>query len=241
MSTMSLPTQKRSRLASFSLNIIPVIALLLGLIFPAPFAQNGTAAAQSVNTPQPQGNLADPGQNPQSCKLLHECALRFNGQNQWVELHNFRGFDTPAFTLESRFDWAGGGSPVPADRGLLADGVPFITVGDSVGPALSSNIDLFFGIQASTGRLMVAFQGTPSLGVPGKDYVLLGNTPVAPRDWHYAAATYDGQTLRLYLDGTLDGELTLDSPVLPKLVNAHDVYLAAALPYDGKGLGFFKG
>lgn len=40
---------------------------------------------------------------------------------------------------------------------------------------------------------------------------LSGKTPIETGRWHYVAATYDGATMRLYVDGQLDGESTAQS------------------------------
>ncbi len=177
-----------------------------------------------------------------NCPQLHQCALRFNGVNQWLELHEFRGFDTPAFTLETQFNWAGAGTPIPAGNGRLTDGIPFVTMGGGAGSGSDMKVGLFFGIQASSGRLMAVFEGAPSApGLVAQDYSLVGNAQITPGAWHHTAATYDGQTLSLFLDGRLDAALTLATPIVPQLVNARDVYLAGTRSSDGKGRGFFKG
>jgi hypothetical protein len=40
---------------------------------------------------------------------------------------------------------------------------------------------------------------------------LAAKTPLEPGRWHYVAATYDGATMRLYVDGRLEGESTAQS------------------------------
>ena len=63
-------------------------------------------------------------------------------------------------------------------------------------------MNYFLGIDATTGVLVADFEDTATGG----------NHPVAGHDgdrsratvWHHAAATYDGTTWRLYLDGKLE-------------------------------------
>ena len=151
---------------------------------------------------------------------------------------------TVGLALASLFPvaWAGAGTPIPAGNGRLTDGIPFVTMGGSEGSGSEMKVGLFFGIQASSGRLMAVFAGAPSAPrLAAQDYSLVGNAQITPGAWHHAAATYDGQTLRLFLDGRLDAALTLASPVVPDLVSAREVYLAGALSSDGQGRGFFKG
>ncbi len=42
----------------------------------------------------------------------------------------------------------------------------------------------------------------------GKRTSLNGKTPIERNRWHYVAGTYDGETMRLYVDGKLDAEST---------------------------------
>ena len=43
--------------------------------------------------------------------------------------------------------------------------------------------------------------------------IWLGSTPVTKNKWDYLAATYDGTTIRFYVNGQLDGTFTDTSPV----------------------------
>jgi hypothetical protein len=136
----------------------------------------------------------------QNCRLNHQCALQFNGENQWVYLDKFHGFDTAAFTIETWFNWTGAGIPVPANLGSFSNGIPFIAIGDGEGSASQTDANLFFGIQASSGKIMAVFREAASdSSSTGQDYPILGTTQVAPGSWHHAAETYDGQNWRLYL------------------------------------------
>lgn len=46
-----------------------------------------------------------------------------------------------------------------------------------------------------------------SFHVGGANSVVMGLTPVIDDEWHHTAATYDGSTLKLYLDGELESEV----------------------------------
>ena len=83
-----------------------------------------------------------------------------------------------------------------------------------------------------TSRIMRVASTTP---VPGVTSVPIGQ-------WHHIAATYDGQTWKLYLDGVLDKTLTLASPFTPEYGSIQHAALAAGLSTLGApGAGFFSG
>ena len=167
-------------------------------------------------------------------------ALRFNGVDQLVDLDQFHGFDTATFTLEAWFNWTGSGTPIPESGAGMAGGIPFMTIDGSLDSDIDAN--LFFGIQASTGKLMAAFKEEPSIpGATAQEHVILGGMPVTAGVWHHAAVTYDGQTWKIFLDGSLNASQTFATPVLPQLIDSQHAYLAATLSSYGAGRGFFKG
>ncbi len=45
-------------------------------------------------------------------------------------------------------------------------------------------------------------------GMDGAQYFCDGNTPINDEIWHHVAATFDGDTIKVYLDGNLDNELS---------------------------------
>jgi hypothetical protein len=221
---------------------ILIFSILLLFISPALLAYASNQRLQDTIPIPSSGHRILQDKNIPNCQLMHQCALRFNGIDQWVVQEQLRGFDTAAFTLETWFNWAGDGTPIPENQGDLSDGIPFISIGDGEGSGTGADANLFFGIQASTGRLMAAFKEEPSIsGSPAQDFPIFGNTPITPGTWHHAAITYDGQTWRLYLDGKLDARLTYAAPIMPKLIDSRLAYLAAVLSSTDKGLGFFKG
>ena len=158
-----------------------VFSMLLTLISPVLSGQNSYRGGQDTILVPSSGRQRLQGKIIQNCLFMHQCALRFNGANQWVNLEQFHGFDTAAFTLETWFNWAGAGTPILADKGGLTDGIPFISIGGSEGSGSDTDANLFFGIQASTGRLMAVFKEAPSAsGSLGQDYQSLA-TPGSRR------------------------------------------------------------
>jgi hypothetical protein len=48
---------------------------------------------------------------------------------------------------------------------------------------------------------------------PGEEYQANGNIPVVDGTWHHLAATYDAQSIKLYVDGQLDAQVPTPQPV----------------------------
>ena len=71
--------------------------------------------------------------------------------------------------------------------------------------AEGSNVDMnyFLGIDTATNQLAVDFEEGAAGATPGLNHPLIGNTAITNGVWHHAAATYDGTTWHLYLDGQL--------------------------------------
>jgi hypothetical protein len=49
-----------------------------------------------------------------------------------------------------------------------------------------------------------------SFHVDGANRVVMGIIPVTDEEWHHTATTYDGSTLKVYLDGELESEVAAD-------------------------------
>ncbi len=57
-------------------------------------------------------------------------------------------------------------------------------------------------VQQSTGKL------TAGILINGTQQIVTSSIAINDNEWHHTAFTYDGATLKLYVDGTLDGTLT---------------------------------
>ena len=83
----------------------------------------------------------------------------------------------------------------------------------------NSNVDAnwILGISTSgtgtTNVLAADFEEGASGASPGLNHPVYGTTVVTDNVWHHAAATYDGTTWKLYLDGTLETSLAVGQPV----------------------------
>jgi concanavalin A-like lectin/glucanase superfamily protein/Big-like domain-containing protein/K319-like protein len=169
-------------------------------------------------------------------------ALQFNGSSQYVTFGAAQpGLGASTFTLECWFKRMGAGVATSTGSGGVT-AVPLVTKGRA--EAEGSNVDMnyFLGIDGTTGKLVADFEEGPSTGgTLGLNHPVSGNTVVTSSVWHHAAATYDGQTWKLYLDGVLDGTLTLAVPRPPRSDSIQHAGLATALNSTGVAAGFFQG
>ena len=104
------------------------------------------------------------------------------------------------FTIETWFKREGPGVALSTGTGGLAAVIPLVTKGR--GEAEGSNVDMnyFLGIDSKTRVLAADFEDTAT----GLNHPVLGTTAICDGLWYHAAATYDGTTWRLYLNGVLD-------------------------------------
>jgi hypothetical protein len=103
------------------------------------------------------------------------------------------------------------------------------------------DMNYFLGIRQSDGVLVADFEDTATAA----NHPVAGVTPI-PADgaWRHAAATYDGTTWRLYLDGVLDVQLVIGS-FTPRFDSIQHAALGSALNSTGgvgsQAQGFFAG
>lgn len=117
--------------------------------------------------------------------LVRAESVSFDGVDDHVSVGADAGLGAPAFTIETWFKRAAGGTTVLVNT---TDSYPLISRGNAA--------NYFLGI-ASDGRLhgQVKTSG-------GSRYSLF-STVVPAGEWHHGALTYDGAAMRLYLDGVL--------------------------------------
>ena len=150
------------------------------------------------------------------------------------------GLATPQFTLETWFKRTGAGVGTSTGSGGIASAVPLIAKGRA--EAEGSNVDMnyFFGIDATSGKLVADFEeGAGGTGPLGLNHPVSGTAVVTSNVWHHAAATYDGTTWKLYLDGALDGSLAVNQPARGDSIQYAS--LATAMTSTGAAAGFFQG
>ncbi|MDB6080171.1 MAG: phosphohydrolase [Akkermansiaceae bacterium] len=137
--------------------------------------------------------------------------LYFDGLNDRVTFGQAPELGLPEFTLECWFKREDGGLPAGSGSGGIT-AIPLIAKGRGENDNNTLNCNYLFGIRASDGVLCADFEEGPAGASPGLNHPVAGTTAVPVGVWTHAAATYDGTTWRLYLNGHLEAELNVGQP-----------------------------
>ena len=169
-----------------------------------------------------------------------EFALQFDGVDDRVTFGAAPQLGASNFTLELWFMRTGTGTVASTGTGGVS-AVPLVTKGR--GEAEGSNVDMnyFLGIEPTKRVLVADFEDT----VGGVNHPVTGKTAICDNIWYHAAATYDGTTWRLYLDGVLDAQLVVGA-FTPRADSIQHAAIGTALNStgavtSGQTQGFFDG
>ncbi len=75
----------------------------------------------------------------------------------------------------------------------------------------------------------------------GLNHPIAGTTPILNDVWYHAAATFDGSSWRLYLNGNLEASADLGPGHLPQSSSIQHAGLATAMNSSGTPDGYFQG
>ena len=120
--------------------------------------------------------------------------------------------------------------------------VPLVTKGMAEVEGSNRDMNYFLGIRQTDGVLAADFEDTAT----GLNHPVVGVTPIPANGvWHHAAATYDGTTWRLYLDGVLDAQLVVGA-FTPRADSIQHAAIGTAFNStggitSGQTQGFFDG
>jgi len=164
--------------------------------------------------------------------------LHLGGTDAYVTFGDAPQLHLSRFTLELWFRRDGPG--IPASTGSEAlDAIPLVSKGRGEEDGGVKDMNFFLGLRAADGVLAADFEEGAGGGPPGLNHPVAGITPIAPGAWHHAAASYDGGTWRLYLDGRLEAERVVGRPVQSESIQ--HAALGSALNSLGVPSGYFDG
>ncbi len=169
-----------------------------------------------------------------------EFALDFDGTNDYVTFGQASDLGVSTFTLECWFRRDGAGvTASTGSGGILA--VPLVTKGRGESDASNLDMNYFLGIRGSDGVLSADYEEGAGQAQPGLNHPVVGVTPIRNNTWYHAAATFDGTTWTLYLNGQLETQLTVGAGRLPQSGSIQHAALASALNSGGTPAGYFNG
>jgi hypothetical protein len=144
-------------------------------------------------------------------------AFAFNGVNQFVQVPDAPSLDpTNSLTMEMWVNVTGYSSN---------DGV--VIVGKDNPYAVRQYL-------LSLGNVSGQWVFRPHVGVPGGLRYFNGTMPIQLNTWYHVAMTYDGSSLKLFVNGILDGSLNVTGPIV---TSAEPLLIGGSVP----GPWYFNG
>ena len=163
-------------------------------------------------------------------------ALQFDGSNDYVTFGSAPGLNSPQFTLETWFNWSGGGTTTSTGTGGLTAIIPLVTKGRGESETATYNVNYFLGITG--GKLGADFEAYSD----GANAPVTGSTTITTGVWHHAAVTYNGSCWALYLDGNIETLTGTTCPGFdPDYASIQHAGIGSALTSSGTAAGFFQG
>ncbi len=108
--------------------------------------------------------------------------------------------DLGIFTIETWFKRTGPGVTDTTGGSGIPKFIPLITHGGPQADGSDVNANWLLGINDTSDVLAANFEDMATV----LNHPISGSTVITKNVWHHAAATYDGTTWRLYLDGRLE-------------------------------------
>ena len=184
-------------------------------------ASNGTLSPAATGPTWANGfNYVEPTPNP------GPYSVAFNGTSTAIKVPDANALDTATFTVEAWVNRAAGGVTTSTGTGGVV-AYPIIAKGRAEAETANADVNYFLGIDAA-GRVAGDFEQSG----PGTNRPITGTTVIPVGEWHHVAATYDGSTWALYVDGQLDA--TSPTTAIPaNAVNIAPVGIGTAYQTSG--------
>jgi hypothetical protein len=161
--------------------------------------------------------------------------LAFDGSNDYVDMGTAAELGSAQFTVETWFKRTGNGIGNTTGTNGIASLVPLVTKGAP--EAEGSNVDANYILGLNGNFLAADFEDTAN---GGNHPVTAATTTLVNDVWYHAAATYDGTTWRLYLNGNLEATAVVGA-FTPRADSIQHAALGAMVTSTGTRLGAFQG
>ena len=135
-------------------------------------------------------------------------ALDLGSAGAYVTFGDPAKLDLAQFTIETWFKRTGTGVASTTGTGGIVNFVPLLTHGAP--QAEGSNVDAnwVLGINTTGNVIAADFEAIDDPAPTGQNVPISGTTAITANVWHHAAATFDGTTWAVYLDGNLEASAT---------------------------------
>jgi hypothetical protein len=159
---------------------------------------------------------------------LIDGADRFDGTNQYVNCTNNASLRVTTFTLEAWINKTGtgvatgtgsGGFPSPSSI------IPVLTKGKYQVDDPGYNVNYFIGIVLSNNTVGFDFEDNTN----GGNHPLCSITAITNSQWYYLTATYDGTSMKIYINGALDIARAFSNSTTVPDTNPWSVAIASAI------------
>ncbi|HNO77103.1 MAG TPA: DNRLRE domain-containing protein [Phycisphaerae bacterium] len=170
------------------------------------------------------------------CALASVSALEFDGSNDGVSMGTAPLLGAAQFTLEAWIKPTGSGLTASSGSGGIV-AVPIVAKGRGEADGDNRDMNYFMGIDGTSSVLTADFE---SVDPAPNNFPVSGTTAIDTLNvWYHVAATYDGATWRLYLNGVLDGSNTVNRT--PRFDSIQHFSLGTAQTSTGSSAGRFEG
>ena len=181
------------------------------------------------------------GPIPSGAFAAGNAGVQLNGSSQFVSFGAAAGtteLGASVFTLELWFKRTGTGVGQTTGSGGITSAIPLITKGrNELETPANLNMNYFFGIDATSGKLVADFEDT----INGGNHPAAGSAVITSNVWHHAAVTYSAGTYNFYLDGALDLSVPLGTAFVPEATSIQHAAVGTAMNSSGTAGGFFQG
>jgi hypothetical protein len=171
-------------------------------------------------------------------------SLGFNGTGSYVNITNNSSLRLQNFTLEAWIKIEGAGATTgtamtTGEGGFKPSSViPIIAKGRREKGAAATSVNYFFGYRPSDMKLVADFEDNTTEA----HHPVVGNTALPANTWIHVAVTYaTSGTWKLYINGSVDKNLSLGKSYIPQSLSNVTAAIASSLNSKAVPEGFFKG